>query len=105
MPLTQRDGLREHIIASTEKVYVKNFVILDKTEDALVVVSSALRAKRDDDSLRGVGLHDALSHRNREQVALVSEELEASGQVAVVDNIEQTVGSLLGLHLTKVDCL
>ena len=105
MPLTKRDGFCEHIIASTEKVYVKNFVILDKTEDALVVVSSALRAKRDDDSLRGVGLHDALSHRNREQVALVSEELEASGQVAVVDDIEQTVGSLLGLHFTKVDCL
>ena len=31
--------------------------------------------------------------------------MEACWQIAVVDDIEKTVGSLLGLHLTKVDCL
>lgn len=66
MVLAQGNRFGEHIEACTEKVDVKHFVVLDKAEDALVVVSCALRAESDNNPLASVGLNDTFSHRDRE---------------------------------------
>lgn len=77
-------------------------MVFDQTEDALIIISCALRAERDDYSLRGIGLDDSLSHGKRVHVALIREELERRGQVTVIDHIQQAVCRLLCLHLSKV---
>ena len=62
VPLAERHRLRQHIVACTKEINVKNFVVLDEAEDALIVVASALGAESDDNTLRGVGLHNTLCH-------------------------------------------
>ena len=102
MALAQRNRLSKHIVASTEKIDEEDFVVPDEAENSLIVVASALRAESNDDPLASVCLHHTLSHRNGEQIALVSEELERRGQIAVVNDVEQTVSCLLSLHLAKL---
>jgi hypothetical protein len=80
-------------------------MVLDQTEDALVVVTSALWAESDDYALRGVWLDHTLSHRERVHITLIGEKLKRSWQVAVVHDVEQAVGSLLSLNFTEVDGL
>ena len=105
MTLAKRDGLSKHIIACSKQVNVEDLVVLDETEDALIVVTAALRGVGDNDALGSVRLNHALGHRERKEVALVSEELEGGGKIAVIDNIQKTVGGLLNLNFTKLDCL
>jgi len=105
MTLAQRDGLSKHIIACSEQVNVEDLVVLDETEDALIVVTTALRGVGDNDALGSVRLNHALGHRERKEVALVSEELEGGGKIAVIDNIQKTVGGLLNLNFSELDCL
>ena len=45
----------------------------------------------------------ALGHWNREEVALISEELEARREITIIDNIQKTIGVLLGLHFSKMN--
>ena len=52
-----------------------------------------------------MSLYYSFSHRNRKQVALISEELEASWQIAIIDHVEKAVCGLLGLYLTKMHSL
>lgn len=80
-------------------------MVSHEAENPLIVVTSTLRAKCDDDSLACMGLNDTLSHGNREQIALISEELERGGQIAVIDDVEETVGCLLSLHFAELHCL
>ena len=63
MPLAERDRLSENIVARAEEVNIENLVVLDETEDSLIVVSSALWAECDDDALGSVCLYDTFSHR------------------------------------------
>ena len=102
MALTEWNRLCKHIIACAQQINKENFMVFDQTEDSLVVVSCALWAERNDDSLRRVGLDDSLSHWKRVHVALVCEELERRGQIAVIDHVQQAVCRLLCLHLSKV---
>lgn len=62
MALAQRNRLRKHIIARTNKVNKEHLVVPHQTEDSLVVVSSALWAECYDDALGSVCLHNSLSH-------------------------------------------
>ena len=78
-------------------------MVLDQAKDALVVVASALGAECDNNALWGVRFDDTLSHGEGVHVTLISEELEGSRQIAVVDYINKAVCSLLSLNLTKVD--
>ena len=78
-------------------------MVLDQAEDALVVVAGALGAECDNNALWGVGFDNSLSHGEGVHIALICEELEGSGQVAIVDHIQKAVRSLLCLHLTEVD--
>ena len=105
MPLAERDRLGENIVARTEEVNIENLVVLDETEDSLIVVTSALGAEGDDDALGGMRLNYSTCDREREQVVLICEELERGGQVAVIDDIEETVSCRLVLHLTELDSL
>ena len=76
MALAERNWLRENIVTRAEQVDKENFMVLDQTKDALVVVARALRAERNDNSLGGVSLDDALSHGERVHVTLIGEKLE-----------------------------
>lgn len=105
MPLAERDRLSENIVARAEEVNIENLVVLDETEDSLIVVTSALGAEGDDDALGGMRLNYSTCDREREQVVLICEELERGGQVAVIDDIEETVSCRLVLHLTELDSL
>ena len=87
MALAERNWLRENIVTRAEQVDKENFMVLDQTKDALVVVARALRAERNDNSLGGVSLDDALSHGERVHVALIGEKLERSRQVAIVHHV------------------
>lgn len=80
-------------------------MVLHKAEYALIVVTSSLWAKCDNDSLRRVRLNNALGQRDREQIALICEKLKARRQVTIVDNIQKTVGCLLSLNFTEMDRL
>ena len=44
MALAEWDRLGENIVACSQQVYEEDAVVLDEAEDALVVVSGALRA-------------------------------------------------------------
>ena len=105
MPLAERDRLGKNIVARTEEVNIENLVVLDETEDSLIVVTSALGAEGDDDTLGGMRLNYTTCDREREQVVLICEELERGGQVAVIDDIEETVCCLLDLNLAEMDTL
>ena len=85
--LTQRDRLGQDIITRANKVDKQHLMVLDQTKDALVVVARALRAERNDNSLGGVSLDDALSHGERVHVALIGEKLERSRQVTIVHHV------------------
>ena len=80
-------------------------MVLDQTKDAFVIVACALRAECDNYPLGGLPFHYALRHRKREHVALICEELEGGWQVAVIDDIEETVCCLLDLNLAEMDTL
>lgn len=62
MALAEGKRLRQHVIACAHKVNEEHFVVLDETEDSLVVVACSLGAKRNNDPLRGIRLHHALRH-------------------------------------------
>ena len=70
-------------------------MVLDKAEDALVVVSCPLWTKSDDNALACVRFNNALSQRNRKEIVLVGEELERGRQIAIIHDVEQPVGRLL----------
>ncbi len=103
--LTERDRLGEHVVTGANQVYKEYFMIPDQTENTFVVVASALGTESNYDSLRGMRLDYTLSEREGEQVALVCEELEAGGQVAVVHDVKESVCCLICLYLTKLNCL
>lgn len=103
--LAERDRLGENVEAGTNEVDKKDFVVFDEAEDAFVEVAGVLGAERNDDALRCVSLDYTLGHREREHVVFVSEELEAGGQIALVNNVEETVGGLLRLHLAEMHTL
>lgn len=103
--LAKGKGLRQNVVTGSHQVNKEHFMVLNETEDSLIVVACALGAESNNDPLRRVWLHNALSHREGEQIALVREELEASGQVTVVDDIEESVSGLLSRDLSKLDSL
>ena len=78
-------------------------MVLNQTKDALIIVACALRAECDNDPLGGLLLHCAFGHREREHVAFICEELEGGGQVAVVDDVQETVCCLLDLNFAEMD--
>ena len=103
MSLAERDRLCQHIIACTHQVNIENLMVFDKTKYSLIEVTSALGAESYDDSLGGVGLDSTSSGREWEKIVLICEKLKRGWQIAVIDDIEQTVSCALNLNLAKLD--
>ena len=61
--LCQWDWLSQDIETGSNQVYIENFVILDHTEDSLIVVSSLGRFEINDYSDGGHRLNYSLGHR------------------------------------------
>ena len=60
--LAQRQWLRQNIVACAHQINKEHFMVFDEAENSLIVVARALWAERNNDPLRGVGFHGALSH-------------------------------------------
>ena len=105
MALTEGYWLGQDVVARANQVNVEHFVILNKTEDTLVVVACTLRAESNDYPLWGMWLNNTFSHWKCEHIALVADELEACWQVAVVDNVQKAIRILLHLDFSELYCL
>jgi len=101
--LHERNWLGQDVEASTDEVHVEHFVVAHNTEHSVVIVAANLRVEADDYSAEGVWLHDAFSLREAEDVALVSNELEAGRQIGRVVHVQKAVGRALMLHFSKMD--
>ena len=60
--LAQRHRLSQHVEASAKQVNIEHFVVLDQTENPLVVVTRFLRAVGDDNALGGARFDYAFRH-------------------------------------------
>jgi hypothetical protein len=80
-------------------------VASDDTEDSLVVILSGLWEELYDDSSLRVWIDGALALGEREYIVLVVEELEGCWLVALVADVQETVGRRCQLDLTEVDRL
>ena len=101
--LHERNWLGQDVEASTDEVDVKYLVVADNAKHSVVIVSTDLWVKADDNSAEGMRLHNALSLGKAEDVALVSDELEAGGQLRGVVHVQKAVSRALVLHFAKVD--
>ena len=102
VPLQERNRLRQDIKACAHKIHKQDLVPTHDAKDALVVVTSALGAEIHDDTRLRVGLDSADRLAEAENVVLVGAELELSGQIAIVDHVEDPVGLRVDLNLAEV---
>lgn len=89
--LHQGNWLVEDVIAGADQIDVQDLVVPHDTVDALIVVGGGLGGEGDDDAGLRLGVDLALNLGEGENVLVVSEELEGSRQVTIVDDVEEAV--------------
>mmetsp|Transcript_39543 Transcript_39543/g.38038 ORF Transcript_39543/g.38038 Transcript_39543/m.38038 type:complete len:217 (-) Transcript_39543:475-1125(-) len=102
VPLHQRNGLSQDIIAHTYQVHIENLVIPDYTEDPFIVVLGLLRSEGDDDPCLRLGIDRPFNLGERKHVLDVIDELKLSGQFTIIDNVKESVGVGANLDFSEV---
>jgi hypothetical protein len=78
VPLHQGHRFSQNVKRRSHQVHVQNFVVTYNAENALIVVTTAFRAKPNNDSLCRVGLQRAHSLTEAKHVVGVSDKLAGS---------------------------
>jgi len=100
--LHEGDGLSQNVKAGSHQINVEHTVIPDQAEHSLVKVACFGRNKGNYDPSEGVGLDRSLSLAEREQIVLVSHELERSWHIIGVDDVDQPVARVAIAYFTKL---
>lgn len=78
-------------------------MVPDYAEYSLIIVDCLLGIKCDDYSCRCSSINSSFSFRERKDIFAVIYELERSGKITVIDDVEKSVGVTSYLNLSKVN--
>ena len=103
--LTERDWLREDVIAGANQINVQDFMIPDHAEHSFIIVARLYWIECDYYSWCWIFLHHAFRLREWEHIAFICDELESCLQVTWIDHIKKSICVCIDLDLSEVDGL